>query len=266
MATVEGATRKDPRVNDYKVRLSQVNSYVRQSTQDSSADNVTSKFGRGNSSSVVFDVTPELTENRTVEYKTMDPIHMPGQIFTYGSTKSRTFSLSNIKLISRTIAEATRNMQILWTLRGWTMPYFGEGSSTLEGEQGQRRRKIRNGTLSEEQRNDKRKEKLQELGRELLGRPPEVLHLSAYSQESALMTVDGRQVRRFPTHLNRVPVVITSLNIPYPADVDYIPDEHGNPMPRVMMIGIELQETRSPRELTNQFSIHDFREGRLVGY
>ena len=48
---------------------------------------------------VVFDVSPDVNETRNVNYKQINPIHMPGSIFVYEGTSSRVFSLDNIKLI-----------------------------------------------------------------------------------------------------------------------------------------------------------------------
>ena len=80
--------------------------------------------------SVVFDVSPELIETRTVRYKTLEPVHMPGGIYSYGATASRNFQISNIKLISRTVDEATKNAIIVQILRSWCMPVFGKGEFT----------------------------------------------------------------------------------------------------------------------------------------
>ena len=85
--------------------------------------------------SVPFQVTPDLIENRNVNYKTLDPIHMPGNIYVYGNTSSRTFNISNAKFVSRTPEEATRTMRYLHMLRSWTTPYFGDSSSTLSPSQ-----------------------------------------------------------------------------------------------------------------------------------
>lgn len=75
---------------------------------------------------IFFNVSPDsLTESRTVNYKSLDPTHMPGNLHVYQNTPSRTFSLA-VKLISRTSTEALENLQNLNVLRAWTMPYFGK--------------------------------------------------------------------------------------------------------------------------------------------
>lgn len=225
---------------------------------------------------VEFDVTPEITESRNVEYKTMNPIHMPGTIYVYGSTSSRTYALSSVKLISRTMEEASKNMTRLWTLRGWTMPQFGERSSTLSEQQVLNRRIMeRDGFLSEKNVEVVNKDKAsnsrdlydQGVGTELLGKPPEVLFLNAYSDIPAFVgNGASRYSRNIATNISNIPVVIQSLSIPYPSDVDYIPTLSGQPFPRVMILDIQLVETRAPREFAKKFSLQDFRSGTLRNF
>jgi hypothetical protein len=204
---------------------------------------------------VKFLATPDLIETRNVNYKTIEPVHAPGQIMAYVSTSSRTFNLSNIKLISRTPAEAALNLQKLWLLRSWTMPQFG--TSTLSAEQ-QGERDFFAGDSAAMSR-----EQLEifgiDYGAEQRGRPPAVLLLSAYSRDSSF----GGKVAE---HINRVPVVIANLNIPYPSDVDYIPAEGSNvPMPTIMALDIVLSETHSPREY-ERFNLSSFKRGVLPGF
>ena len=176
--------------------------------------------------SVTFATTPDLIEARNANYKTVDPIHAPGQIAAYQNTSSRNFSISSIRLISRTTIEAEANLKTLWILRSWLMPSFGKSTK--------------------------------EEGRELRGSPPPVLYLTAYSKESAS--------NQSPGHINRVPVVLQNLSIPYPSDVDYIPTSKDRiPMPTIMTLDMTLMETHSPNEYEN-FSISNFRKGILRGF
>lgn len=189
---------------------------------------------------IVFEVTPNLTESRSVDYKSTNLLHTPGAIFTYGFTNSRTFSLSDIKLISRTPQEAFNNMKNLQIIRSWTMPYFGVNSSTQAV-----------------------------LGREQLGAPPEILYLYAYAKE-----VDphkGTNSAKPLTNIQHVPVVLTQLSIAYPNNITYIPAYGeggvgtGEPFPTIMNIGIELSEIHSPREYST-FSLYDFKKGKLDSF
>ena len=207
---------------------------------------------------VVFHVTPELVETRTVNYKTIDPVHAPGQIAAYANTMSRIFSIGDIKLVSRTQEEASKNLKALWTLRSWTVPRFGV--STLNDENRFCREVLESnpsipGSNSEVRRNDQNVLEC-EAGRELRGEPVKVLLLSAYSR-------DG--LRNTAQHIYKVPVVIQNLTIPYPTDVDYINTYFDVPMPLIMTIDISLMETHSVREYEN-FDLDRFRKGLLRSF
>ena len=236
----------------------------------------TNPFNPSFSYVVVFDVTPDLTENRNVEYKTLNPVHLPGSIYVYGSTSSRTFQLSNVRLVSRTTSEADNNMRMIQLLRGWTMPYFGD-SGPLDINQQEAR------AAFEQQRNDPAFQQAQTSARRaglggasdvspyqteaeqpsLLGMPPEVLLLNAYSTLENQSTSGLR--RKFATNIHKIPVVIQSLSIPYPSDIDYVPTSYGQPLPIIMSIDIQLIETQSPSNF-RKFRLQDYHRGRLVGF
>lgn len=216
--------------NNYSVRLVSVASYIKE-------------MGRER---VVFDVTPSFSESRTVTYTPVSPVHMPGEIQVFRNTKSRTFSIGAI-LVSRTISEAEKNMRYLQMLRGWQLPYFGNSSGLTEVNQ--------NSDL-----------------KGMLGAPPDVLYLWAFSntkipdRASLLDTTSGQNYSL--VNLNKIPVVLSSLNIVYPQGVTYIPtreDGSGDPFPVKMEVNIELLETHSPMEY-EQFSLQQYKNGTLVSY
>ena len=105
-------------------------------------------------------------------------------------------------------------------------------------------------------------------GVQLRGAPPDVLYLYAYSTSANNMRGMGPRV-----NINRVPVVVTGLEITWPNDVDYIPiydPEEGpsaytEPFPRKMDISVSLTETHSPAEF-EQFDLAAFKNGDLVGF
>jgi hypothetical protein len=111
-------------------------------------------------------------------------------------------------------------------------------------------------------------------GIELLGAPPDVLYLYAYSTSDN----NSRQVN-YGVNINRVPVVLTGLEISYPNDVDYLPtfsnistglygvayDNTSEPFPIKMDVTISLAETHSPREYEN-FSLALYKQGKLTGF
>lgn len=228
---------------------------------------------------VVFDVSPDLIENQTVTYKNYDPVHMPGTIYVFGSSGSRTFSLSNIRLVCRSAEDATRNLYIINTLRGWTKPRFGENSTTLARKQRERREEInsigdeidraaRVGELQKDLEEGRIREK-SIFGVELLGAPPAVLKLSAYANPEIGTS------RTLKGLVDRVPVVITQLSLPFISEPDYILTAEGTgvckyipagiPVPAVMTVDLSLSETHSPREFS-RFSLGDYRQGRLRGF
>lgn len=204
---------------------------------------------------VAFDATPEITETRNVNYKTLEPVHMPGGIHVYGNTSSRIFNINNIRLISRTRQEASKNLYRLNVMRSWAMPYFGLNNASL------------------------------------VGAPPDVLSLSAYGigpQDSANASIsretrpnEDPQATNFrkrtrPTNIHNIPVVLQQISIPYPSDADYIHTMNhefgdgndvtqileGVPFPTVMTVDMVLLETHSPREFAS-FDLKAYRQGRL---
>lgn len=217
---------------------------------------------------VKFVATPDLIETRNVNYKTIDPVHAPGQIAAYQNTSSRTFNLSSIKLVSRTSAEAALNLKKLWLLRSWTMPQFGK--STVNSAQRTSRENfartmhwLQGVDVSQSDMNHIVDFYRGKVGAETRGMPPPVLLLSAYSKDSS----QGRtSTNRIAEHINRVPVVIQNLSIPYPADVSYIPAEGTNvPMPTIMTLDMTLMETHSANEYET-FDLNSFKNGILPGF
>lgn len=108
-------------------------------------------------------------------------------------------------------------------------------------------------------------------GKALLGAPPEVLYLSAYSNATnsnpgGQTTQQGSSgILNKQTNITQVPCVITALSYMYPNDVDYIPTIQGQPFPIVMDISISVVESHSPQEL-EYFDIFKYRAGALPGF
>lgn len=226
---------------------------------------------------VEFKVTPTFSESRSVDYVAVTPIHMPGAIQVYKNSGSRSFSIG-ATLVSRTGVEAWENMYLLQTLRAWTVPYFGQKSSTLTQENRAARESIQQqlnannnkaqSVTGPTEQKDAATQIRRAQGIELLGAPPMVLYLYAYSTAAN----DARPKEVYgQVNINRVPVVINNLEITYPEDVDYIPawysepTENTEPFPVKMTVNISLVETHSPREY-EQFSLADFYNGKLVNF
>lgn len=201
---------------------------------------------------VVFDSSPDVNESRTVNYSSVDPIHMPGQIYVYKNVQARTFQISNARLISRTPEEAEKNLGFIWTLRGWQMPRFGINSQSKGNTQRDKSR-VQIQQLTQGVNQSSKQTSLNN-GPNLLGAPPEVLLLSAYSSGASLRE-----------HIKRVPVVIQQLSIPYPTDVDYVMSTSGVPMPIIWPVELTLLEAHSAREY-EQFNLDDYKQGRLPNF
>lgn len=196
---------------------------------------------------VVFNVSPKLGESRKVDYTQVQPVGMPGSLQVYKSTDSRTFNLT-VPLISRSTSDATLNAFNLQMLRSWTMPYFGLNSVTdpntirmrrdASGNRSQIYRTTQQpgaisagnnggtmqptqGSETPEQVAARQIEQVRSTAYELLGAPPEILYLTAYSAGSNNRRY-GDSSYSMVFNLSRIPVVITGLEISYPDDVDYI--------------------------------------------
>lgn len=188
---------------------------------------------------VVFDVTPTLTESGGVDYSQVAPVHLPGAIQIYRHTNPRQFSVG-ATLVSRTIEEATANMKRLQMLRAWRFPYFGTSSKEFDSQQN---------AIS----------RVRSTSPELRGAPPEVLYLYGYSSPE-------NSLRRSMVNLNKIPVVLQTLDITWPDDVDYLPTNNNNePFPTRMQVSLSLAETHSPREFET-FSLDKYRAGKLVNF
>ena len=198
---------------------------------------------------VLFNVTPELNETRNVNYKNLDLIHMPGNIYAYGNSSTRTFSLV-AKLVSRTVEEADLNSRRLQLMRSWTMPYFGQnnGSETY---------------TSKETASQNREASNIKASRSILGSPPDVLHLTAYADGTTLNSTTDQPNR--VGNLYKIPIVITQLTNTYPSDLTYIPLSTGEPFPVIMNMDVQLTEAHSPQEY-NKFSLQDFKNGNLAHF
>lgn len=168
--------------------------------------------------SVTFNVMPSIGEQRDANYEELNIAQHPGAILKYQGTGNRSWSLSGIKLISRTKGEASENQRIINILRSWLMPYYGDG--TYASQMG---------------------------GKDMLGAPPDVLNFSAYGDKT----------------IGKISVVMISLNITWPNDVDYISTSTGEPFPVILNVDISLKEAWSPKEYTG-FDLYAYKKGDLT--
>jgi hypothetical protein len=171
--------------------------------------------------------------HHTAKYSPIEPSHLIGSYYVYDNSPSATYSLSDVKLVSRNPKEAGENLKRILTLKSWTKSYFGKTDNFGSA----------NDDLSQ-----------------WLGSPPEVLTFSAYS------TGDSRG------HIYNIPVVLTSLDISYPNDVDYIftgndtgDKLNGTPFPSILTISLALNEQHSAQDYES-FNLHKYRNGILDNF
>lgn len=182
---------------------------------------------------VVFRVMPEVVESRTVEYEAIAPPQVPTAFQKYKGTSSTQWTV-NATLICRTTDEATENLRILNTLRGWTMPFFGVRTA--------------------------------EVFPNKLGAPPPVLEFSGWRNQMVgpVQVVLTSLNWNFPQDVDYIPAN------EYVVD----PDSNGTPglyrytgkqipFPTVIKLAIQLVESFSTDQL-NGFSLNDFRAGRFA--
>lgn len=214
---------------------------------------------------VIFEVTPTISETQGVEYSAVQPIHMPGGIQVYKYTNPRQFELT-AHFVSRNTQDALTNIKYIQTLRSWTKPFFGQSSTNVAplpstqavpspmdtSAVGIKQIQGAAGTPDT-------------VGVNLLGAPPEVLYLYGYStvQNDAREGISG-------INLNRIPVVLTSLSITFPEDVDYLPIEiqptaHTEPFPVKLDVSLTLVETHSPVEY-EKFDLASYKAGTLKSF
>ena len=223
-------------------------------------------------SKVIFNVAPEISESSSSNYSTLSPVHLPGTIYIYTGSSSRTFRLT-VKFISRTMLEATQNHAYIELLRGWQKNYFGQ-SSTLSSRQRQLRRvratdPAKYNALKQQWSEKYGSNQLDQyinarLGQELLGAPPDVLYFSAYAYTDNNGSTSSA-VRPYTTNIDRIPVVLGSFNTTFPTDVDYIPTADNIPQPLVQTVSIDLMETHSPSDYM-KFNLTDYKQGILPGF
>ncbi len=76
-------------------------------------------------SAIVFDVSPKISETGTVTYTPRNIPHLPTSLNYFESVSARTFSVSDIKFISRTDYEAEQNKRARHLIKSWSKNSFG---------------------------------------------------------------------------------------------------------------------------------------------
>ena len=179
----------------------------------------------------LVDNTPKIDESLTVSYQSKNVPQLPTSINYYESTSARTFSVSNISLVSRTRDEATENQRIVAMLRAWCKPVFGEGDAKKLKDQ----HKLYDQHTSIDENGKQKDIEFIELYY-TLGMPPPILLFSAYQGTDP----SGNPNKLGRSGIQDVPVVITNLSIEWTDDVDYIPSKYNAPVPIIQTISLTL--------------------------
>jgi hypothetical protein len=216
--------------------------------------------------SVVFFVTPDISESRSVNYAEISDVRLPASILIWMGSPSRNFSL-NAKFIARSKAEADVAFRNVNLLKSWCV------TNSIIGPEG---------TITA----TSQKDYLQEIdptnpadvpavnNQDGTGpnAPPANDQKTAYKVNGALFsdTPEVLGLEGFAGQFRKIPVVITSLNINYSSEVDYIANSRGVLVPILQEISISLKEAREITSGPNQsagaidtFNLTKFKQGLL---
>jgi hypothetical protein len=173
---------------------------------------------------VKFLVMPEVFESRSVEYEAVAPPQSPSAFQKYKGTAPTQWSV-NATLTCRNINEATANLEIINTLRGWTMPFFGENTRVAYPKK--------------------------------LGAPPPVLWFSGFREQMVgpVQVVMTSATWTFPQDVDYIPARGYRTNSREPTG-ELVP------FPTVMKVQIQLVESWSTDQF-NGFDLSKFRAGHV---
>lgn len=176
-------------------------------------------------SGITIKATPVISESRQANWDTLPVMHHPGEILAYKSTTARTWSLQDVKLVSRTPEEAGENLILLNIIRSWVMPYYGFGTEK---------------SLKEK-----------------LGAPPPILIFSAYGEGNIgpLPVVLLSYSFNYPNDIDMIPTKFKN------SGRDGILED-GTPFPILSELTLELKESYSPTEYSS-FDLLSYKKGNL---
>jgi hypothetical protein len=176
---------------------------------------------------VKFVVMPEVYESRNVEYEAVAPPQSPGAFQKYKGTAPTQWTV-NATLICRTTDEATRNLEIINILRGWTMPFFGENTRVTWPTK--------------------------------LGAPPPVLEFSGFRQQMVgpVQVVMTSLQWTFPQGVDYIP----ARGFKHSSYGLTVPSTELIPFPTVLKLNISLVESWSTDQF-NGFDLAAFRAGQF---
>jgi hypothetical protein len=184
--------------------------------------------------SVIFNVSPSMSESRSADYANAG-LPLPAGVVVFKTLGNPEYKI-DAKFVSRTTAEASINFKNVNVLKSWLVP----------------------------QSNDIKTQRINGRLKNALEFPyePPILRLNGYGNQ-----------------FSNIPVVITSLSIDYPDDVDYISTTVGESLdqpasvPIIQKVSVSLLALhalsdlkRSGDQFFKNFNIQDYRNGTLRSY
>lgn len=217
-------------------------------------------------SSVVFFITPEMSESRSVSYIEIGDIRMPASLLIYMGSPSRSFTI-NAKFLARSQAEADVSFRNKSVLESWcvTNPTLGNALNAVTqvnnqitpqdqqspGDTASTATQAGNGPLPY----------LSVPAKSTATTQPFTQTTNLFAQSPPVLSLEG-----YGGQFRRIPVVIRSLNISYPTDVDYVASSNNTLVPILQDISITLSEARNIDAgygAMNSFNLSAFKQGTL---
>lgn len=210
--------------------------------------------------SVVFEITPEMSEAKTSTYVEISDIRLPSSILIWMGSPSKKFNIT-AKLFARTQAEADRSFKYKNYLESWLYPSENllQTTSVNNPQNSQSTNASSTGT-SDPNSVGTKKTSLQNSANDravnsdslFANEVPEIVYLEGH----------GGQFKK-------IPCVITSGTVTYPSDVDYVANSYGVMVPIIHDVSLALTEAReidSGKNSIKSFDIKKYREGKLPGW
>lgn len=191
---------------------------------------------------VLFEVMPEVTEQRQVQYEAVAPPQFIGAFQKFKGTDSVQWIIQG-QFVARNSFEASKNLAYLRLLRSWTLPFFGQKILTVDR------------------------------FAPMLGAPPPVLMFTAYSKNliGPVPTVITGLNWSWPKDVDYIQALddgfsLTGTTVETFNAVLSAKGDSGNliPFPAVINITVNLVESFSIGQF-NAFDLEAYRRGNMIG-
>lgn len=220
--------------------------------------------------SVTFFLTPEISESRSVNYLEIGDIRLPASILIYMGSPSRSFNIS-AKFMARSQAEADVAFRNKSLLESWCVTNSGLSGDNIGSAVTKTNNQLGNpdvvnpGDTATVAQQDGFIPGISALPTksQVSNQPPQTFTASTdlFAQSPPVLALEG-----YAGQFRKIPIVIRSLNISYPSDVDYIAGSNGVMVPILQDISIQLQEARNisgGKGAIDKFRLKEFKQGTL---